>query len=463
MSSNNTDIDIIKMLIKNSDDTAIRAELLRLQAADIAEILALLDEEVERLHIFELIDSVETRAETLLALDETSKDEVIQSISVEKLSKLVEEMASDDAADFLSELDNDSLNTAILAHVDKDLRDDLNRLQTFDEESGGGIMTSELCAFPSNMLIQDVLKNLHPDTIKDPIMYVYVLDAHSQNFYGTASLVHLINAKPDASLASITEKVYIWAELDEDREKIAAKFRKYNLWVMPVLDKHNQLVGRITVDDILDISIEEADEDIAKMTGTPDLISHENNLLQVVKLRLPWLIITLLLALINAFVIGHFLKQLESIVVLAAFPTVIAAMGGNTGMQSATVFIRELALDKILPAQFRSITIRECLSGLIMGGACGLIAGGITYFGVPLLFDSTSNTIPILTLSKIIFLSITFAMTFAGCFGTLIPITLRKLSFDPAVAAGPFVTTLNDIISSVIYFMTATALIQLAN
>jgi magnesium transporter len=463
MSSNNTDIDIIKMLIKNSDDDAIRVEILRLQAADIAEILALLDDEDHRLHIFELIDSVETRAETLLALDETCKDEVIQSISAEKLSKLVEEMASDDAADFLSELDNEVLNSEILAHVDKDLRDDLNRLQTFDEESGGGIMTSELCAFPSNMRIQDVLKNLHPDTIKDPIMYVYVLDAHSQNFYGTASLVHLINANPSASLASITEKVYIWAELDEDREKIAAKFRKYNLWVMPVLDKHNQLVGRITVDDILDISIEEADEDIAKMTGTPDLISHENNLLQVVKLRLPWLIITLLLALTNAFVIGHFLKQLETIVVLAAFPTVIAAMGGNTGMQSATVFIRELALDKILPTQFSSIAIRECLSGLIMGGACGLIAGCITYFGIPLLFNSAPSTVPVLTISKIIFLSITFAMTFAGCFGTLIPITLRKLSFDPAVAAGPFVTTLNDIISSVIYFMTATALIQLAS
>ena len=232
---------------------------------------------------------------------------------------------------------------------------------------------------------------------------------------------------------------------------------------MPVLDKHNQLVGRITVDDILDITIEEADEDIAKMTGTPDLISHESDLLQVVKLRLPWLIVTLLLALINAFVIGHFLKSLESVVILAAFPTVIAAMGGNTGMQSATVFIRELALDKILPSQFTSIAIRECLSGLIMGVCCGITAAIITFFGLPLIFSSIESSIPIKTISEIVFLSITFAMTFAGCFGTLIPITLRRLSFDPAVAAGPFVTTLNDIISSVIYFITATTLIGLVN
>ena len=449
----------ISSLLEEEDDKQIKEELLALEPADIEEVISQFDSFKEQRTIFRLTEDTEKRAELLSLLEDDLKLKLAENADPKNIARLIEEMASDDAADFLADLENDTLIKEILTHLEDEVRQDITKLLSFDEESGGGIMTSELCAFPDNLTVKDVLNSLQPETLKDPVMYIYVIDSVSKHFQGAISLIDLINANPDEKVGEIAEPSSIWASLDEDREKIAAKFRKYNLWVMPVLDHRNQIVGRITVDDILDISIDEADEDIAIMTGTSEVVSHDANLMEAIRLRLPWLVVTLLLALTNAFVIGHFLKSLDKFIVLAAFPTVIAAMGGNTGMQAATVFIRELALEKILPEEFNSLILRETLSGLLMGIVCGLIAAVIAYIGIPLLYTEGNSLDPFI-LAKIIFFSVCFGMTTASLIGTLIPIMLRKGGLDPAVAAGPFVTTMNDILSSFIYFLIATTLLK---
>ncbi|WDE96930.1 magnesium transporter [Lentisphaera profundi] len=459
MSNQQIWLEQISNLLKEDDDQQIRKELLAIEPADIEEVISQFSSFEDQLRVFRLTDDTEKRAELLSLLEDDLKLKLTEKADPQEITSLIEEMASDDAADFLADLENDVLVKEILKHTETEFRQDITKLLSFDEESGGGIMTSELCAFPNNLTVKDVLNSLQPETLKDPVMYVYVIDSVSKHFLGAISLIDLIHADSDEKIGEIAEPSSIWASLDEDREKIAAKFRKYNLWVMPVLDHRNQIVGRITVDDILDISIEEADEDIAIMTGTSEAVSHDANLMEAIRLRLPWLVVTLLLALTNAFVIGHFLKSLDKFIVLAAFPTVIAAMGGNTGMQSATVFIRELALEKILPEEFSSLVLRETLSGFLMGIVCGLIAALIAYIGIPILYGETSHLNPFI-LAKIIFFSVCFGMTSASLIGTLIPISLRKWGLDPAVAAGPFVTTMNDILSSFIYFFIATTLLK---
>ena len=459
MSNSQIWFELISMHLESADNEAIRAELATLEPADIAELISQFHDFNHQELIFDLTDDLDKQAEILSYIDEDLKIKFAKAESPEKMAEIIEEMASDDAADYLADLEQPELVDEILSHTEDETRLDINRLLTFDEESGGGIMTSELCAFPDNLTVNDVINSLNPESLKDPVMYIYVIDSVTKNFHGAISLIDLIHADPKEKIGKIAEPSSIWASLDEDREKIAAKFRKYNLWVMPVLDHRNQIVGRITVDDILDISIEEADEDIAIMTGTSEVVSHDANLWEAIRLRLPWLVVTLLLALTNAFVIGHFLKSLDKFIVLAAFPTVIAAMGGNTGMQAATVFIRELALEKILPEEYNSLVLRESLSGLLMGVACGVIAALIAYIGIPLLYGNENSLDPFI-LAKIIFFSVCFGMTSASMIGTLIPIALRKGGLDPAVAAGPFVTTMNDILSSFIYFLIATTLLS---
>ena len=305
------------------------------------------------------------------------------------------------------------------------------------------------------MRVDTVLKMIRSiEDFKDPVMYVYVVEPVTKKFLGSVSLVDLIKAEEKTQLVDLIEKDYVWATVDADQEEIAKDFRRYNLWVMPVLDDQHRLVGRITADDILDVSIDEADEDIAQMAGTPDLLDENVSPLNIMKLRLPWLLVTLCLALTNSIVIESMLHQAGNIVALAVFLPVIMAMGGNTGMQSATIIIREMAMERILPGDLKAIAQRESFVGLSMGIICG-ICGSLISLAFMNLANVETASLTKIDIAKIVFFAIANAMTFSSFFGSAIPQLLKKIGIDPAVAAGPFVTTLNDILSSVIYFLTA--------
>ncbi|MEN9361771.1 MAG: hypothetical protein RL095_3306 [Verrucomicrobiota bacterium] len=443
----------------------IRRELELIQPADLADILESVKDDEARLELFGLMDD-ERRSDVLLAMEQDQVDEMIDDMPASEVAAIVEEMAPDDAADFLGELEDDRASEVLKEMEDSDRRE-ITQLLSFDEETAGGMMTSELCAFPANMKVGNVLKALGRADLKDPVTYVYVLDPKSREFLGTAPLVRLISVEATTPLETITDRDHVWATVDMDSEEVARMFRRYNLWVMPVLDAQHRLVGRITADDVLDVSIREASEDIAQMTGTPDLVEEDEvSIFRTIRMRLPWLLVTLGLGMTNCFVIQGMLRDiglpLEAILaisILASFPPVIMAMSGNSGMQAATIFIREMALEKILPSQYARLVARESFTGIGMGLTCGLLAGTTTWLW---LHFSQINVAPLSdsSLALIIGFSMLSAMTTACVMGTIIPICLKKLGIDPALAAGPFVTTLNDIFSSVIYFLIARTTIE---
>ncbi|NQZ58367.1 MAG: magnesium transporter [Lentisphaeraceae bacterium] len=443
-----------------NDLESLKATLMDIKPADIADILERIEDKETRIQIFNLLDD-ELGSDVLLVLDRDLELDFIEAIPEEELADIVEEMAPDDAADFMSEIENKDKFNTLLGKINEDERKDILNLLSFDEENAGGIMTSEFLSFPGSMHVENVLQILRvSETSKDPVMFVYAVEPNTNKFLGSVSLVDLIKAAPRTDLIELIEKDYVWSTVDADQEEVAKEFRRYKLWVMPVLDDQHRLVGRITADDILNISAEEADEDIAQMTGTPDLLDEDTSAIHVMKRRLPWLIITLCLALINSIVIDNMLSSTGNIVALAVFLPVIMAMGGNTGMQSATVIIREMAMERIQTGDLSTIIKRESFTGFIMGILCGLCGGIISYTYMKI---SGTSTDPLKqeTVAMIVFIAVASAMTFSSCFGSGIPLLLQKLGFDPAVAAGPFVTTLNDIISSVIYFLISYQLIDL--
>jgi magnesium transporter len=448
---------LLDMLLQNKTDSLV-STLENMQPADIADSLELIDNNEHRMTLFNLLEN-ELSSEVILLLEKDLQLNLLNSIPEEDLADIIEEMAPDDAADFLSEIkDKDKFNSLLKKIRDGD-RKDIIRLLSFDEESAGGIMTSEFLPFPSSMRVETVLTMIKSmASLKDPIMYVYVVEPVTKKFLGSVSLVDLIKANEQTPLVDLIEEDYVWTTVDADQEDIAKDFRRYNLWVMPVLDDQHRLIGRITADDILDVSIEEAGEDIAQMTGTPDLLDENVSPLNIIKLRLPWLLLTLGLALINSIVIESMLKGAGDVIALAIFLPVIMAMGGNTGMQSATIIIREMAMERIRRGDLASIVKRESFIGCCMGLVCGICGSAIAYIFLSVKSSVGIGNLSIEGLSFIVFLSITNAMTFSSFFGSAIPQILQKFGFDPAVAAGPFVTTLNDIISSVIYFLTTYAL-----
>ena len=446
-------------LFTANDLETLKTILMDIKAADIADILERIDDKTTRIEIFNILDD-ELGSDVLLHLDRDLELDFIEAIPAEELADIVEEMAPDDAADFMADIENKDKFNTLLEKISEEERKDILNLLSFDEETAGGIMTSEFLPFPGSMRVENVLKMLRvTEELKDPIMFVYAVEPITKKFLGSVSLVDLIKAPPRTPLIELVEKDYVWSSVDADQEDIAKDFRRYKLWVMPVLDDQHRLVGRITADDILDISAEEADEDIAQMAGTPDLLDEDDSALHVMRLRMPWLLVTLCLALINSVVIDNMLAGAGNIVALAVFLPVIMAMGGNTGMQSATVIIREMAMERIQRGDLSSIIKRESFTGLFMGITCGL-CGGLVSYSYMKMSGTATDPLKQETVALIVFFAIGSAMTFSSFFGSGIPLLLQKAGFDPAVAAGPFVTTLNDIISSVIYFLTSYMLID---
>ena len=462
MSEEQQELSEIINLLKGGDHSTLETKLAELKPADIADLIDNIEKKGERNEIFSLLND-EISSEVLILLDRDIELELLDEIPDAQLADIVEEMAPDDAADFLGDIDDKDKLHSLLKEINDEERKDIINLLSFDQESAGGIMTSEFLPFPSSMKVDTVFKMIRSIAdLKDPIMYIYVVEPVTKKFLGSVSLIDLIQAKPDQAIVDLIEKDYVWTRVDADQEEIAKDFRRYNLWVMPVLDDQHRLVGRITADDILDVSLEEVDEDIAQMAGTPDLLDENVSPLNIIKLRLPWLLITLCLALVNSIVIESMLEGANNIIALAVFLPVIMAMGGNTGMQSATIIIREMAMEKLYDGDLKEIVKRESFIGLCMGLICGICGAAISYIFMSINSVDTGGQLTISDITLIVFFSIANAMTFSSFFGSAIPQILKRVGLDPAVAAGPFITTLNDIISSVIYFLTTYALIRWA-
>lgn len=351
----------------------------------------------------------------------------------------------DDAVDILNELDKDKV-ASFLTIMDQEAAVEIKGVLHYEEKTAGSIMTTEYVAFLKTLLVRDALQELKvmaPEA--ETIYYLYVLDEDDQ-LVGVLSLRDLIIADEYKMIAQVMDDNVVSVSVGQDQEEVIQMIRDYNFLAIPAVDFQNHLLGIITVDDILDVMDEEAREDYSKLAAVSDVHRVDDTPLQAAKKRLPWLIILLFLGMFTASLIGRFEDTLGKLPLLAMFIPLIAGMAGNTGTQSLAVAVRGLAMDDYGGQGNVKLLLRETTTGLITGTTCGLIIMIVIY-------SWQGN----LSLGILVGIAIMATLTVATLSGSVIPIIMDRLNIDPAVASGPFITTINDIISIFIYFGIATA------
>ena len=437
----------IHQLLEEKKFDELRHQFSCADPADVADILDELESNEVEL-VFSILDN-EIASEVLSEMDSEEVEEVIDSLPPSRLAKVMEEMAPDDAADLFNELDAAEQNK-ILHLLDPVKKKEIQKLALYEEDTAGGLMTPEFCAVSSESTVQEAIKSLAEADYSDPVSSVFAVDKQG-HLVGDINISELISKPGKALVKDVVDIEPVYAVVDEDQVDVAQKVRKYDLLVIPVVDHEKRLIGRITVDDIIDVIDEEASEDMARMAGAPDIEHNESSPLSIVRLRLPWLLVTMVTGTLVSFVIQK-ITGIERAVCLVAFVPVILGMGGNTGMQATAVTIRSIALGEIKFSRLAGIFRREMLVGAIMGTVCGVLIAAVVWINLSY-FAKVDPGISLVRLITVVACSMFSAMTFAALTGTVFPIVLHRLNIDPAVASGPFVSTGNDLSASLIYLL----------
>ncbi len=441
-------------LIQQQHWEEIQRILPTLDPADLADLLEELDPD-ERDAIFEHLD-LQTASDVLSELESPVVEEMVEEMSSDKLADLAEKMPPDEAAELLADLDEPH-TAEVLAAMEPEERREVSQLLRYPENSAGRIMTPETCAVSPQTRVRDVLEILGETELSDPVFNVYVVDPADHKFLGVVRLDDLMKADPDAAVGDIAQRDYPFASAMEDQEEVARRFQKYHLVAIPVLDENHRLLGRITADDAMEVVQEEAEEDIARLVGAPDIEEEEVSPLRIARLRLPWLLITLCTELVIGVVVSRLLR-LTQVVAIALFVPAILAMGGNTGQQSSTITVRGIALGGKAYRKLKSIVWREVRVGLSLGLVCGLFSGGLVW-GILHFNRMATGPYSPLRLGLTVGLAMCNAMVFGSAYGCLVPMLVHRLGVDPALASGPFVSTSNDLSATFIYFATCALLL----
>lgn len=409
-----------------------------LQAEEKAEILEFLPKE-EAVLLFQ-------------EMEEFEQAELLRLLERERAGYILKELASDDAADLIGELTPAEAEEMLEEFGDGEEPLDFGDLLKYPEESAGGIMTTEFISLPADIAVEEAiarLREIAPEA--ETIYYVYVVDEEGL-LIGVLSLRDLIASSDGTILKEIMRKNVISVQADMDQEEVARVVSRYDLLAVPVVDTDGQLLGIITVDDVIDVMEQEATEDIYRLAGASEVVGMELTeapVSKVVRLRLPWLLISMVGGFISGSVIGGFEDTLEAIVMLAVFIPVIMDMGGNVGTQSSTIFVRGLATGEISPGEVWPYFFREIRIGLVLGIICGVL---ITLAA----FLWQRNPY----LGLVVGISMLATVSVAALIGTLVPLLCSKIHIDPAITAGPFVTTIKDVTGLLIYFLVATSFLE---
>ncbi|HWO77523.1 MAG TPA: magnesium transporter [Bacillus sp. (in: firmicutes)] len=362
-------------------------------------------------------------------------------------AEMFSNMYADDAVDVLNELDKEQV-ARFLRIMDKDAANEIKDLLHYEEYTAGSIMTTEYIKIEANQTVRSamyILKKEAPSA--ETIYYIYVVDA-DEKLVGVLSLRDLIISDDDTMISDIMYERVVSVSVSTDQEEAARMMKDYDFLALPVVDDMDRLVGIITVDDIIDVLEEEASEDYSKFAAITDVDILDRSPVAAAKKRLPWLIILLFLGMMTASLIGIFEATLEKVAVLAIFIPLIAGMAGNSGTQALAVAVRGISTGEIQKETVQKLIAREAGTGFITGLTCGLI--------VSILVSIWQNNI---SLGILVGISIAGSLFVATLAGTLVPLIMHKFKIDPAVASGPFITTINDLISILIYFSLASILV----
>ena len=426
---------------------SIRKALSNVHPSEIASILQNFDPD-DHAKILEALDN-ETASEVILELDPEQREDILEDFDADKIADIADEMDSDDAADLLGELPEQTAKT-VLDKMDPEEAKDVKPLLQYPEDTAGGIMQTELVKVNEHSTVRDTINwiRLIADEVED-FQMVFVTDDQDK-LLGQISLSKLILATPNTIVIDEMEPVEVTTTPYVDQEEVAKIFQKYDILSLPVVDSRNVLLGRITADDVLDVISEEASEDMLQMAGVGESLHPlYTPTISRIKLRTPWLLLTLVGELFIAFIIvTAFQPTLEKVAILAAFMPAIMATGGNVGLQTTTIIIRSLGMGTINVKQIFKIILSEIKVGLALGLICGLIAaliGALISYNQPEVYR----------IALAVFIAMVSATLATSFVGVAAPLILDKFDFDPAAASGPFLTMFNDIFGSVFYLFIA--------
>lgn len=433
-------IESLREAIRTENTAYINEQLNELYPADIAEILHQL-EFPEAQYVYSHLDE-ETAADVLLEIDEDLREQFLAQLSSKQIAEqVIDNMESDDAADVISELPDDKQDEVLSHMEDTEQASDIVDLLNYDENTAGGLMAKELIAVDVNRNVLECVREMRRQAEDIETVYtIYVVD-EDEKLVGTLSLKRLLVTPLRTKVKDIYNPDVIFVKASTPSEEVANIMDKYDLVVLPVVDSLGRLVGRITIDDIVDVIREEADKDIQMMSGLSGKAEATDKFWVTSRARLPWLMVGFIGELINSRIIGGYEGQLTIHPEMAFFMPLIAAMGGSVGVQSSSIVVQGLANNSLNVSRMGKQLMKEVNVALLNGVifSC-LIMGFNLYLDIA---PRLSMTISVSLLSVIFFASI---------FGTTVPLILKRFNIDPALATGPFITTLNDILAMFLYF-----------
>ncbi len=450
-------IDRLEELIEAKDEVQLKAYISDLHPADIAEMIAELDDADEALFVMQLLDD-EVAADVLAELDEDERADLLEMMPNETIAKTIEQMDANDAVDLIQELDEDDQEDVIKQIDDVEQAGDIVDLMQYDEDTAGGHMSTEMIVVNENLSMPDCIKAMREQAEDmDEIYNIYVVDDDNR-LKGVFPLKKTITNPSANKIKYVMEPNPISVKTDTPIEDVALDFEKYDLVAMPVVDSIGRLVGRITVDDIMDEVREQSERDYQLATGLVAEVETGDSVWTQFRARFPWLLIGIVGGIANALILdGDDEGQWQTILPgLALFIPLIGGTGGNVGTQSSAIVVQGLANGSLELRQAGKHLLKEFFVATLNAV---LIAGLVFLYNLIWPADDDPSKANITSLAVTI--SLFAVVLFASVFGTMVPIVLEKLKIDPAIATGPFVTVTNDIVGMLIYMLISSQLINL--
>ncbi len=441
------EVDELALLVQPGREEELRTFLLLLHPADVAELL----EDVSEGTALTILRRMEPdRAAQLVSeLEPHDQERILKLVRPEELGPIVGEMETDDAADLLQELDENTASR-VLATLPAEEREEVRQLLTYDPDSAGGIMQTELCSVPLGTNVGRALEAVRKAAEDVDIISVFVVDDVGR-YAGHLALQDLVLSKAETPVEQLMEPKVVEVTPDVDQEEVARLFDRYSLVELGVVDREGILIGRITADDVHEVLVEEAEEDLLKMAGTgaePEAI-YSGNVLRVVWQRMPWLVSTFCTGLLATYILQRAQVMFSTAVVLLTFVPIITGMSGNVGSQSAMIMIRGLAVGHVDETALGKVVARDLAVCVIMGLTMGT--------SVALIVGLLRSNFP---LGICVGTSLAISMTTASFLGSVEPPLLKRFGIDPAVAAGPLITSINDVTGVSIYTLVSLLFVE---
>jgi magnesium transporter len=440
-------IDSIKRLLRRDATTHLSKIVNKTHAADLSLVFNSLS--IPNQHkLFDMIEETEQKGALFSELDEDAFLALNEGIELDDVVEIFEHMPTDDVADLIGRLPDD-MSDAFLERMKKKDSEEVEDLLRYGDDTAGGIMVPDFIALREDATAKEAIESLQKEHLDVEMpFYLYAVDEYGK-LVGVSSLRQLVVVPPESPLKDFMTTDVFSVQTSMDQEEVAKIVARYNILAVPVVNETNQLVGIVTVDDVIDIFREEATEDILKMAGVSgDEFVETQSVARSTRIRLPWLFASCIGGIIAFFIIGHFEGSLRKLAYLAAFIPIIMGMGGNIGTQTSTIVVRGLATGRLNIRDTWSVVFKELAIGCILGMVYGFLIGMVAQLRYSTIQVAISVGLAVIS-----------SMSVAALVGSLVPMGFARINVDPAVATGPFVTTAIDIISVYFYFEIATTLL----